>query len=423
MSVSILVGLQWGDEGKGKIIDVLTKSVDMVVRFQGGNNAGHTVENGTEKFVLHLVPSGILYKGTDCVIANGVVVDPVGLMEEMQGLAARGVDLSHIQLSARCQLIMPWHKELDAFNENTADPSKRIGTTKKGLGPSYMAKMARTGLRACEILDKARFEKHFREEAANYNKLYVPHGAVAIDADSAFEKVWAACEYLKPYIKDSVVEVNAAIKAKRNILFEGAQAMFLDIDHGTYPYVTSSNTISGAACPGAGVPPRAIDLVWGVLKAYTTRVGEGPFPTELNDELGEHLRTKGGEFGATTGRPRRCGWLDIVGSRHSCMINGVDYLAVTKLDVLDDLDEIKICTAYKIDGELTEHSPADTELMKRIEPVYETLPGWKQSTSAARSWDELPENAQKYLNRVAELLDARIGIISVGPKREQTFKR
>ena len=219
------------------------------------------------------------------------------------------------------------------------------------------------------------------------------------------------------------MEFNAAIKAKRNILFEGAQAMFLDIDHGTYPYVTSSNTISGAACPGAGVPPRAIDLVWGVLKAYTTRVGEGPFPTELNDELGEHLRTKGGEFGATTGRPRRCGWLDIVGSRHSCMINGVDYLAVTKLDVLDDLDEIKICTAYKIDGELTEHSPADTELMKRIEPVYETLPGWKQSTSAARSWDELPENAQKYLNRVAELLDARIGIISVGPKREQTFKR
>lgn len=423
MSVSILVGIQWGDEGKGKIIDVLTRDADMVIRFQGGNNAGHTVEIGPEKFILHLIPSGILHKGTDCVIGNGVVVDPLALKKEMEDLRVRGIDLSKLQLSSRSHLIMPWHKLLDKFKETKADPSKKIGTTMRGIGPAYTSKMARTGIRAVEILDKARFEKHFREEADDYNATYVPLGADKLDADQAFAEVWSACEYIRPYIQDSVVTVHNAVREGKTILLEGAQGMFLDIDHGTYPYVTSSNTTSGGACPGTGIPPRAISGVWGVIKAYTTRVGEGPFPTELKNAEGDNLRTKGGEFGATTGRPRRCGWLDIVASRHSCMVNGVDYLAVTKLDVLDGLDTVKICTAYKIDGVVTENFPADTEALNRIEPVYESLPGWKQPTTSARCWDDLPENAKKYLNRAAELLQAKIGIISVGPKRDQTFNR
>ena len=423
MSVSVLVGMQWGDEGKGKIIDVLTRDAEVVIRYQGGNNAGHTVEIGSEKFVLHLIPSGILHPGTDCIIGNGVVVDPLELKKEMENLVARGISVEKLQVSSRCHLLMPWHKLLDAFKEMKADPNKKIGTTMRGIGPAYTSKMARTGLRAVEILDKQRFEQHFRDEAAAYNKTYGPLGAVVLDADKAFAEVWEACEYLKPYIQDSVVTVHKAVKAGKKVLLEGAQGAFLDIDHGTYPFVTSSNTTSGGACPGTGIPPRAVDCVWGVIKAYTTRVGEGPFPTELKNAEGDALRNKGGEFGATTGRPRRCGWLDIVACRHSCFINGVDYLAVTKLDVLDDLDEVKLCTAYKIDGKVTEYFPADTEELNRVEPVYETMPGWKQNTTSAQCWDDLPANAQKYLLRMAELLETKIGIISVGPKRAQTFER
>ena len=421
MAVSVLVGVQWGDEGKGKIIDVLTADAEMVVRFQGGNNAGHTVEIGSEKFVLHLIPSGILRSNTDCVIANGVVVDPLALMSEMKSLVERNIDVSKIQLSYRCHLIMPWHKLLDAYNEGKASADKKIGTTKRGIGPTYAAKANRTGIRGIEILDKAHFETLFREGAKEYNELYVPNGAEALDVEKAWQEMSVAIDYLKPYVKDTVITIHQAVKAGKHVLMEGAQGAFLDIDHGTYPFVTSSNTTSGGACTGTGLPPRAINQVWGVLKAYMTRVGEGPFPTELHDKLGEYLQDKGGEFGATTGRPRRCGWLDIVASKYSCMINGVDYLAVTKLDVLDDLEEIKLCTAYKIDGEITTDFPADVRDMARIEPVYETLPGWKSSTVDARSWNDLPENAQKYLLRVAELLDAKIGIISVGPKRDQTF--
>ena len=423
MSVSVLVGVQWGDEGKGKIIDVLTQNAEMVVRYQGGNNAGHTVEVGPEKFVLHIVPSGILRKGTACVIGNGVVVDPAELKLEMEKLAERGIDISCVELSARAHLIMPWHKLLDAFKEKKADPGKKIGTTMRGIGPAYTSKMSRTGIRALEMLDDARFEAHFRDEVKAYNELYVPQGMEALDADAELAKLKPAIEFLKPYIKDSIVTVNKAIAEKKEILLEGAQGMLLDIDHGTYPFVTSSNTTSGGACTGAGIAPRNVDTVWGVLKAYTTRVGEGPFPTELKNEEGDALRNKGGEFGATTGRPRRCGWLDAVAARHSCMINGVDYLAITKLDVLDDLDEVKICTAYKIDGEIYTDFPADTAALDRIEPIYESHPGWKQPTNTATCWDELPENAKKYLERVCELVNAKAGIISVGPKRAQTFKR
>jgi len=422
MAVSVLVGVQWGDEGKGKIIDVLTEKAGCVVRFQGGNNAGHTVEIGPEKFILHLIPSGILRKGTDCVIANGLVVDPIALVTEMEHLISRNIDVSKIQLSSRCHLIMPWHKALDAFAEGTAAAGKKIGTTKRGIGPAYASKANRTGIRALEILDDARFEKHFREEAEVYNKTYVPLGAEQLDIESEWKKVSAAANYLKPYVKDTVAFLNQAVKNGEEVLLEGAQGAFLDIDHGTYPFVTSSNTTSGGACTGTGLPPRAIDKVWGVLKAYSTRVGEGPFPTELPNEIGETLRAQGGEFGATTGRPRRCGWIDIVASRHSCMINGVDFLAVTKLDVMDNFDEIKICTAYKIDGKLTTDFPADCVELEKVEPVYESMPGWKAPTTSALAFTELPLNAQKYLKRVAELLDAKIGIISVGPKRAQTFK-
>ena len=413
--------MQWGDEGKGKIIDVLTRDAEMVIRYQGGNNAGHTVEIGPEKFVLHLIPSGILHPGTDCIIGNGVVVDPLELKKEMESLTARGISVEKLQVSSRCHLIMPWHKLLDAFKEMKADPNKKIGTTMRGIGPAYTSKMARTGLRAVEILDKARFEQHFRDEAAAYNTTYGPLGATALDADKAFAEVWAACEYLKPYIQDSVVTVHKAVKAGRKILLEGAQGAFLDIDHGTYPFVTSSSTTSGGACPGTGIPPRAVDCVWGVIKAYTTRVGEGPFPTELKNAEGDALRNKGGEFGATTGRPRRCGWLDIVACRHSCFINGVDYLAVTKLDVLDDLDEVKLCTGYKIDGKVTEYFPADTEALNRVEPVYETLPGWNTSISGIREYSKLPANCRRYVERIGELAKTRIGIVSVGPDRDQTI--
>ena len=422
MAVSVLVGVQWGDEGKGKIIDVLTRDAEMVVRFQGGNNAGHTVEAEDRKLVLHLVPSGILREGTACVIGNGVVVDPIGLMQEMKGLTDQGISVANVQLSDRCHLIMPWHKLLDAYNEGKAAPGKKIGTTKRGIGPAYASKANRTGIRGVEILNKSRFETLFRAEAAEYNKLYPAHGSEQLDVDKAWEEMSVAIDYLTPYVTDTTVSINAAYKAGKSVLLEGAQGAFLDIDHGTYPFVTSSNTTSGGACTGAALPPRAISNVWGVLKAYTTRVGEGPFPTEQENEIGSFLQNKGGEFGATTGRPRRCGWLDIVGARYSCMVNGVDLLAVTKLDVLDELDEIKICTAYKINGEIRENFPADTTLLDHVEAIYETLPGWKCDTTQAKCWNDLPEKAQKYLLRVAELLDAKIGIVSVGPDRDQTFR-
>ncbi len=422
MSVNVLVGIQWGDEGKGKIIDVLTRDADMVVRFQGGNNAGHTVENGSEKYVLHLIPSGILRPEVINVIANGVVVDPVALEKEMRDLVARGVSVDNVQLGSRCHLIMPWHKLLDAYHENKAAKNgKKIGTTLRGIGPAYTGKAARTNLRAADILDMDFFKKRFFEEVAAYRELYVPGGAQDLNAEEAWNSVKPSLDYVRPFIKDTVVTINEARMAGKKVLLEGAQGAFLDIDHGTYPFVTSSNTTSGGACTGSGLSPRAITGVWGVIKAYTTRVGEGPFPTELHDAMGEQLRNQGGEFGATTGRPRRCGWLDIVACRHSCMINGVDYLAVTKLDVLDGLDEVKICTAYKIDGEIVKYFPADTRSLDRIEPVYETLPGWKESTTKAQSFDELPLNAQNYLKRMAGELSAKIGIVSVGPKRAQTF--
>lgn len=420
MGSSVLIGIQWGDEGKGKVIDVLTQDIDMVVRFQGGNNAGHTVEIGNEKYVLHLIPSGIFRPGVDCIIGNGLVVDPIALVKEMQGLIDRNVDVSKIQLSTRAHLIFAFHNAMDGLREQTLknDGQIEIGTTKKGIGPAYSDKAARVGLRAVDMLDIEAFETKFRALGARYNTQFAELGAPQLDLDAEWAKVKPAAEYLKSYIKDTVFTVNAAAAAGKNILFEGAQGTHLDIDHGTYPFVTSSSTTAGGACAGSGLSPKYIDSVIAVVKAYTTRVGSGPFPTELFDDTGILLGKRGNEFGATTGRPRRCGWFDAVATRYACMVNGVDKLVFTKLDVLDTLPELKICTAYEIDGVQTTEMPAD---IANIKPVYETMPGWQCSTEEVRCWDDLPEAARNYLKRLEELAGGKIYIVSVGPKRDQTF--
>ncbi|MBE6384496.1 MAG: adenylosuccinate synthase [Lentisphaerae bacterium] len=420
MPVDILVGTQWGDEGKGKLIDVLTGDVDMVVRFQGGNNAGHTVEIGSERYVLHLVPSGIFRPGVRCVIGNGLVVDPIALVEELEGIRARGIAADNLELSDRAQLIFIYHKRADALNEKGA--VRKIGTTGRGIGPAYCDKMRRSGIRGCDLCKPEILSAKFRAEAARYNKIFAEAGAELIDIEKELALVLEAAAKLAPLVRNTAYTIAQAVKEGKKILCEGAQGGLLDVDHGTYPFVTSSNTISGGACTGAGIPPTAVRNVYGVIKAYTTRVGEGPFPTELFDADGELLRARGREFGATTGRPRRCGWFDAVASRYSCMLSGVNKLVVTKLDVLDEFDEIAVCTAYEIDGVRTTEFPAAVEDLEKVKPVYEMMPGWKTALDAVTSADQLPENARKYLARMAELIGADIEIISVGPRRDQTFK-
>ncbi len=420
MPVDILVGTQWGDEGKGKLIDVLTSDVDMVVRFQGGNNAGHTVEIGSERYVLHLVPSGIFRPGVRCVIGNGLVVDPVALVEEIEGIRARGITADNLELSDRAQLIFVYHKRADALNEKGA--ARKIGTTGRGIGPAYCDKMRRSGIRGIDLCKPEVLSTKFRAEAARYNKIFADAGAELIDIEKELALVLEAAAKLAPLVRNTAYTIAEAVKDGKKILCEGAQGGLLDVDHGTYPFVTSSNTISGGACTGAGIPPTAVRNVYGVIKAYTTRVGEGPFPTELFDADGELLRARGREFGATTGRPRRCGWFDAVASRYSCMLSGVNKLVVTKLDVLDEFDEIAVCTAYEIDGVRTTEFPAAVEDLEKVKPVYEMMPGWKTPLDAVTSPEGLPENARKYLARMAELIGAEIEIISVGPRRDQTFR-
>ena len=420
MPVDILIGTQWGDEGKGKLIDVLTGDVDMVVRFQGGNNAGHTVEIGSERYVLHLVPSGIFRPGVRCVIGNGLVVDPVALVEELEGIRARGIAADNLELSDRAQLIFIYHKRADALSEKGA--VRKIGTTGRGIGPAYCDKMRRCGIRGCDLCKPEILSAKFRAEAARYNKLFADAGAEQIDVEAELKKVLEAAAKLAPLVRNTAYTIAAAVKEGKKILCEGAQGGLLDVDHGTYPFVTSSNTVSGGACTGAGIPPTAVRNVYGVVKAYTTRVGEGPFPTELFEADGELLRSRGREFGATTGRPRRCGWFDAVATRYSCMLSGVNKLVITKLDVLDAFDEISICTAYEIDGVRTTEFPAAVEDLEKVRPVYEVMPGWKTPLDAVTSPEGLPENARKYLARIAELTGAAIEIISVGPRRDQTFR-
>jgi adenylosuccinate synthase len=420
MANTILVGAQWGDEGKGKIIDVLTDEADVVVRTQGGNNAGHTVYIAGKKYVLHLVPSGILRKQKICVIGNGVVVDPVSLVSEIEGLRKLGIKAKgNLFLSETAHLVFPYHRELDAQREILKGKNK-IGTTKRGIGPAYGDKAARTGLRVIDLVDASRFREKLEFKIKENNEILKAFGAKPLSSRKVHDEYRAAGDYLKPFVANTVILLHEAVQRGDDILFEGAQGTFLDIDHGTYPFVTSSNTTAGGACTGSGIPPHRMDTVVGVMKAYTTRVGEGPLPTE-NAEIADMLHAMGREFGATTGRPRRCGWFDSVATRHACMVNGIDELAVTNLDGLDSLETIKVCIGYRDGKEQYDYVPNDAEALGRCAPVYAEFPGWRSPTHQVRKWKGLPAKARSYLNAIAELTGARLRIASVGPGREQTI--
>ena len=421
MPNTILVGAQWGDEGKGKIIDFLTEEADIVVRSQGGNNAGHTVIIGGKKFTLHLIPSGILRTGKACVIGNGVVVDPLDLIRELMGLRKQGVTIAdNLFISDCAHVVFPYHRMLDECRER-AKGDKKIGTTKRGIGPCYGDKVERTGLRMGDLVHPKTFSEKFQAKVEENNKILESFGEKPIDFLEVKKAYLSAARKLAPYITNTVIYLHEAIKAGRSILFEGAQGTFLDLDHGTYPYVTSSNTTAGGACTGTGVPPHRIDRVIGVMKAYTTRVGEGPFPTE-NQEISDMLHAMGREFGSTTGRPRRCGWFDSVATRYSSMINGIDELAVTNLDGLDHVKNIKVCVAYKLGTKTLTVPPSDMRELKRCVPVVVELPGWNASTAQARTFRELPAKARNYLKKIASLTGPRLSIVSVGADREQTIR-
>lgn len=419
----VVVGAQWGDEGKAKVVDYLTEEADYVVRFQGGANAGHTVEVGDQKFVFHLLPSGLMHAGKTCVIGNGVVLDPAQLLIEIDDVLTKGIDATgRLWLSEAAQVVLPTHKLLDQLKEEAAG-KHAIGTTGRGIGPAYYDKVARVGVRVGDLLEddllRARLEKAIAAHNEVITKIY---GGKPVEVEPVHAEYRAYGEKLRPYVADCVALLAGAIKADKGLLFEGAQGTFLDVDHGTYPFVTSSNTVAGAACAGSGVGPTAIQQVIGVVKAYTTRVGNGPFPTEIEGAHGDDLRRLGHEFGATTGRERRCGWFDAVVVRRAAQVNGLTHLAVTKLDVLDTFDSIEICTHYEIDGERVEHFPSSLARLGRVKPVYETLPGWKSDTTAITDAKDLPVNARAYLDRLAELVDVPVGMLSLGPKRHQTIR-
>ena len=421
MANSILVGAQWGDEGKGKIIDFLTEKADIVVRSQGGNNAGHTVIVEGKKYVLHLIPSGILRKGTMCVIGNGVVIDAVSLAEEITGLRKKGIRVTkdNLLISDAAHLTLPHHRALDRAKE-TAKGAGKIGTTGRGIGPTYSDKAARTGLRTGDLLNARRFSERLKSRLTDANAQLGLLGGETVDFKQANAQYLAAAKTIIPFLGNTVVWLADAVRENKEILFEGAQGTFLDIDFGTYPYVTSSNTTAGGACTGSGVPPNRISKVWGTMKAYTTRVGEGPFPTE-NETLSRMLHGMGREFGATTGRARRCGWFDAVAVRYAGMINGIDEIAVTNLDGLDALESIKVCTHYKLGKTTLEVPPSDFQQLEKCVPVYETLPGWERPTHEAKVFADLPKRAQEYLHRIAKLSGAKLRIASVGPNRDQTI--
>ena len=420
MANTILVGAQWGDEGKGKIIDVLTERADVVVRAQGGNNAGHTVYIQGKKYILHLVPSGILRKKKICVIGNGVVVDPVSLVTEIEGLRKLGIKIDrNLFVSETAHLVLPYHRELDAQREALKGKNK-IGTTKRGIGPAYGDKAARTGLRVIDLVQPERFEQLLGAKIRENNEILKAFGAQPLSFKKVHAEYRAAGDYLKPFVTNTVILLHEAVGRGDDILFEGAQGTFLDIDHGTYPFVTSSNTTAGGSCTGSGIPPHRMDKVVGVMKAYTTRVGEGPLPTE-NAEIADMLHAMGREFGATTGRPRRCGWFDSVATRHACMVNGIDELAVTNIDGLDSVESIKVCIGYRDGKQRYDHVPNNIEVLSRCQPVYAEFPGWCLPTHKARSWKELPPKTRSYLKALAELTGAKLAIASVGPDREQTI--
>jgi adenylosuccinate synthase len=420
----IVLGLQWGDEGKGKIVDVLSEKADVVARYQGGHNAGHTVVIKDEKFILHVIPSGILYKGKKCLIGNGLVVDPASLIEEIRGLKERGVEINshNLFLSRNAHVIMPYHMALDRENERLRG-AKSIGTTGRGIGPAYCDKINRTGIRVADLLQPAFFREKLKANLFNVNflleNLYKVSG---FSVDAIYDEYSGYAEKLREHVADTDIIINEAISRKENILLEGAQGALLDIDHGTYPYVTSSNATAGGACTGLGIGPTSISKVLGVVKAYTTRVGAGPFPTEIKDALGDAIREKGGEYGATTGRPRRCGWLDMVILRHSARINGLTGIAITKLDILDGLESIKICTSYRHNGKIYGEFPKELNIFQECEPVYEEMEGWKESTLGATSFDGLPEAAKAYVGKIEKILGVEVHLISTGQRRDELIQ-
>jgi adenylosuccinate synthase len=426
MSTLVVVGSQWGDEGKGKITDLLSEEADIIVRYQGGCNAGHTVVIGDKQFIFHLIPSGILHQGKKCLIGNGVVVDPESLLQEMENLKKEGVEIDgKLFIDPKTHIVLPYHKTLDELKERKRGKDK-LGTTKRGIGPAYIDKIARTGIRMVDLIDEKSLSKkleiNWKEKNEIFNKLY---GFKMSNQEkiNLIKKYQEYGQLLKKYLMDVSLYLNQAIKEDKKILFEGAQGTLLDVDHGTFPYVTSSHPIAGGACVGTGVGPTKIDKVIGITKAYTTRVGRGPLPTEMQGEMEEYIRQKGREFGATTGRPRRCGWFDAVVVNYAVRINGMDSIALTKIDVLSDLDKIKICTSYKSDGKLIKEFPASLETLQKCIPVYEEMKGWKKDISQVTNYEDLPPQLKAYIHRIEELIKTKMVILSVGPQRRQTIIR
>lgn len=422
MPVTVVIGSQWGDEGKGKIVDLIAKDIDIVARYQGGANAGHTICWGDNEFVLHLVPSGIFQEGVQCVIGNGVVIDPVAVMKEIKMIRELGYEVEgRLHISHNAHLIMPYHKKVEEARERWRDAGA-IGTTGRGIGPSYVDKFARTGIRVVDLLDRDVLREKLLTSMEEKNAiLQNVYGAEQLDVEAIIEEYVEFDKLIDPFVTDTTELLGNALAQGKRVLAEGAQGSLLDVDFGTYPFVTSSHPTVGGCCTGLGVPPTSVNRVIGIVKAYCTRVGNGPFPTELLDETGEELRRTGAEFGATTGRPRRCGWLDLVALRYTTMVNGFTDLAITKLDVLSNLDEINVCTGYRIDGKSTRRFPNDIRTLERIEPEYETLPGWQKDITGVTSMDELPTEARDYLAFVSNYLNVPASIVSSGPKREQTI--
>jgi len=422
MPVLVVVGAQWGDEGKGKIIDLLTEKADVVARYQGGHNAGHTVVVGMDEFILHLIPSGVLHKGKTCVIGNGVVVDPAALLEEMDGLAKRGIKFEkNLFISQNAHLIMPYHKAIDMASEKLKG-SKKIGTTGRGIGPAYADKINRKGIRMADLLDPERFRDKLTTNIGEANFMLDRfYNAPLVHQDAVYDEYLGYAARLKKHITDTTLLLGEAVTRKKKVLAEGAQGTHLDVDHGTYPYVTSSSPTAGGACTGLGIGPNTITEVVGIVKAYTTRVGSGPFPTEQENALGELLRERGREYGATTGRPRRCGWMDTLIVRHAVRVNGMTSIALTKLDVLDTLDELKICVGYKYQGKLYEEMPADLTVLEQGTPQYITMPGWKETTIGVKKYAQLPKKARAYVEKVCKLCGVKPSIISTGARRDETI--
>ena len=423
MPTKVVIGAQWGDEGKGKITDILAGEADVVVRSSGGNNAGHTVEADGVQYKLHLMPSGIINKGTLCLIGNGVVVDPKVLIGEIDMLTEKGIDVSGLRIDLRAHVIMPYHRELDSLAEE-AKGADKIGTTKSGIGPCYMDKAERIGIRICDLMNTELFRKKARANIEHKNKIItLIYGGEALDADKIIDEYLGYADRLRKYTADTSVLLYKAVKENKNVLFEGAQGTLLDLDLGTYPFVTSSHPISGGVCTGAGIGPTLIDECIGIAKAYTTRVGKGPFPTELFDEYGDLIRNKGNEFGTTTGRPRRTGWFDAVIVKFAVRTSSLTSIAINKIDTLSDIGTLKICVGYNKNGEFTDEFPPNLEELELCEPVYEEMPGWEGDISSCKSYDELPENAKKYIERIEQLIGCKVSMVGVGPERTQNLMR